>query len=105
MAGGVKASVKDSMVSDIVGDLNKFLATNVIAIKELQSLAGKLNHAAGLLIILRPFMEPLWAAIKEGLAGKKTHAPTNTVWTKQIHPRCNGSGLSSPKKVLAWNVF
>ena len=52
----------------------------------MQSLLGKLNHAAGLLIIMRPFMEPMWAAIKEHLSGKKTGAPHNTVWTKQMAP-------------------
>ena len=57
---------------------------NVIAVKELQSLLGKLNHAAGLLIIIRPFMEPMWAALAEQSKGKTSGAPHNTIWAKQI---------------------
>ena len=46
-AGGVRATIKASIVADIIGDLQKFSALNVVSIKELQSLLGKLNHAAG----------------------------------------------------------
>ena len=53
---------------------------NVITHKELHSLVGKLSHCAGLLIVLRPFLQPLWAALYAGDSG----APRGTVWTKQI---------------------
>ena len=56
----IKVTVKEAIVSDIKDDLRKFLGCNVISLKELHSTTGKLNHAAGLLIIMRPFMEPLW---------------------------------------------
>ena len=58
--------------------------TNVIPVKSLQSLLGKLNHAAGLLIVIRPFMEPMWAALTEQSQGRSSGAPPNTVWRKQI---------------------
>jgi len=36
------------------------------------------------LIIIRPFMEPMWAALAEQSKGKTSGAPFNTIWTKQI---------------------
>lgn len=48
--------------------------------KELHSLLGKLNHAAGLLIVMRPFLEPLWAA----WAGTSPAHLPGSVRTKQI---------------------
>ena len=54
---------------------------NVFSKKELHSLIGKLGHCASLLIIMRPFLEPLWAAI---FSTGSTKAPINTVWTKQM---------------------
>jgi len=82
--GGVKAVVKASIIEDIIDDLSRFGRLNVISVKELQSLLGKINHAAGLLIVLRPFMEPMWGAIKEHNEGKGGGAPHGTIWTKQI---------------------
>ena len=58
-AKGVTARVKDSITEDILCDLIRFLSVNLISKKELHSLLGKLSHAAGLLIVLRPFMDPL----------------------------------------------
>ena len=83
-AEGVRAVVKESIIEDILEDLGRMRGVNVIAVKELQSLLGKLNHAAGLLIIIRPFMEPMWAALAEQAKGKTSGAPYNTIWTKQI---------------------
>ena len=40
-----------------------------------------MNNAAGLLILIRPFLEPLWAALYND---ESSGAPRNTVWTKQI---------------------
>ena len=55
---------------------------NLIPKKELRSLLGKLEHAAGLLIVLRPFLEPLWAALASD--EKASGAPRGTIWRKQI---------------------
>ena len=81
--GRIKVIVKEAIVSDIKDDLRKFLGCNVISLKELHSTTGKLNHAAGLLIIRRPFMEPLWVAIH---AADKAKGPPNRVWTKKVKP-------------------
>ena len=62
-ADGIRARVKESLIEDIKADLDRFLASNIISRKDLRSLVGKLGHAAGQLIIMKPFLEPLWAAI------------------------------------------
>ena len=61
-AGGVRAQIKQSIIDDICGDLKRIAVQNVVSKKELHSLIGKLGHCASLLIIMRPFLEPLWAA-------------------------------------------
>ena len=45
-------------------------------------MVGKLGHCAGLLITLRPFLQPLLAALYSGPSG----APTHTIWKRQIAP-------------------
>ena len=79
---GVRPTVKESIVSDICDDLKRFQSLNIIPKKELHSLVGKLSHAVGLLIIMRPFLEPLWAALS--FDEKGSGAPANTIWRKQI---------------------
>ena len=56
---GVRAFIKQSIIDDIQETLIHFLPINVVAKSELRSLIGKLSHAAGLLIVMRPFMDPL----------------------------------------------
>ncbi len=80
-AAGVRASVKTAIVDDIKDDLRKFIKSNVISHKDLHSLVGKPGHCAGLLITMRPFLQPLWAAL---YSDAPTASPHNTVWTKQI---------------------
>ena len=60
--------------------LLQFKAANLVAKKELHSLIGKLNHAAGLLIVMRPFLDPLWAA----WSAKSSEGHPGHVWVKQI---------------------
>ena len=77
---GVRAWVKQSIVDDIRSMITTFLRGNLISKKELHSFIGKVNHAAGLLIVLRPFMDPLWAA----WVSKAPDAHPGVIWTKQI---------------------
>ena len=67
--------------SDICGHLERLLKQNIITLKELHSLIGKLGHCASLLIVMRPFLEPLWAALYDY---KPSSAPRHTIWAKQI---------------------
>ena len=80
---GVTASIKDSIVTDIQADLLRMAKLQVISKKELHSLLGKLSHVAGLLIVIRPFLKPLWAALA---CDKPSGAPREC------------SGCSSPGK-------
>ena len=75
---GVRAWIKEALVSDIKADLEQLMSGNVISHKDLHSLVGKLGHAAGLLIIMRLFLDPLWAAL---YAANNDGAPPNTLWT------------------------
>ena len=63
-------------------ELAQHLSTNLISLKALHSFTGKVNHIAGLLVVLRPFLQPLWAALYPG----ESNAPRGTVWAKQLHP-------------------
>ena len=80
-AGGVRVRIKESIVPDICDDLRRITSNNVATLKELHFPIRKLGHAASLLIIMRPFMEPLWAALYDT---SHSTAPVNTVWTRQI---------------------
>ena len=76
----VRAFVKQPIIDDIQETLILFLTLNVLAKNKLHSLIGKLNHAAGLLIVMRPFLEPLWAAF----GGPSPDQKSGCVWTHQI---------------------
>jgi hypothetical protein len=80
---GVTASIKQDIIDDINSDLLRFGSANVISLKELHSFCGKTNNAAGLLVVLRPFLHPLWAALYAPASGA---SPAGTVWTKQLEP-------------------
>jgi hypothetical protein len=77
---GISARIKDSIVQDILQDLKSFEGLNVIPTKALRSFVGRANHAAGLLLVLRPFLHSIWGA----LYGDSGGAPVNTVWAKQV---------------------
>ena len=77
--GILTAKVKDAIIKDITLLLDAFSKTNLISRKDLESFVGKLSHAAGLLVTLRPFLHSLWAALYSP-EGKVS----GTIWTKQI---------------------
>ena len=77
---GVRAFVKRSIIDDIQETLIHFLSINVVAKKDLCSLIGKFNHAAGLLLAMRPFMDPLWAA----WGGPSLGRQPGCIWINQI---------------------
>lgn len=78
-----KATVKSSIIEDIPVDFIRFMALRTIPKKEIHSLIGKLGHAAGLLIVMRPLLDPLlaaWAAL--GPAGHPACGWTRHVTTE-----------------------
>ena len=80
MPHGVHAEIKESIVTDILADIAWMLTVNLISKKNLHSLLGKLGHAAGLLIVIRPYLEPLWGA----LAAPGTSQMPHCIYTKQV---------------------
>ena len=78
---GIRAFVKQSIIDDIREMIALFRTLNLLSKKELHSLIGKVNHAAGLLIVIRPFMDPLWAA----WAAPSPEDKPGLLWAKQIN--------------------
>ena len=66
---GILGEVKDTIVEDIVSALQKFAKANVLSKKEVRSFVGRTNHAAGLLVALRPFLHAIWAALHTSSGG------------------------------------
>ena len=58
-SNGVRAWVKESIITNISDDLRRVSKQNIVSKQELNSVLGKLVHAVGLLMIMRPFLEPL----------------------------------------------
>eukprot|EP00971_Amphidinium_carterae_P197343 3917092-Amphidinium_carterae.1 len=66
----LRVAIKEALVQDILTLLGRCLSKNVVGVKLLKSLAGKLSHVTSMLPAIRPFVHPLWAALStEGLHG------------------------------------
>ena len=76
---GIQASIKETIIEDIVEALQRYKTTNVIEPKDLQSFVGRANHAAGLLVTVRPFLHAIWKAMSAS-----GNSPGHTIWCKQI---------------------
>ena len=84
-----QVQVKDSIIQDIIADLTKFRPANKIARKSLLSFAGRTNHAASLLIAIRPFLQQIWAALHDPVIshrynaeGVRSYKPM--IWRKKV---------------------
>ena len=75
----VHARIKPAIMEDIKCMLKELDGLNYINRKTLESFAGKLNHAASLLVVLRPFLQQIWAALQT------CTGPNNSIWRRQIH--------------------
>ena len=78
--GTIPEKIKKAILDDAKEMVAKALKVNVLSVKDLRSLTGKLTHIASLVLTLRPFLSELYAA---QYADRGT-APTGCVWTKQI---------------------
>ena len=76
----VEIRAKEEIVQEVRDMTNKHQQTNVVPKKELQVYVGKLNHMAGIIDILRPFLADLYGVIHDSGVSM---APRNCVWTKQ----------------------
>lgn len=71
----IRATVLADTRAQLAGIIKDFLQCNMTQEKASRSLTGKLNKAALLLTVWRPFMAELWAAL---------NSPISTVWTRQV---------------------
>lgn len=78
-ADGLTARIKDTVSLDIRDALERYQCMNVIPKKDLLSFTSRVNHAAGLLVSIRPFLQSLWPAIYAPSSG-----PSNKVWKRQV---------------------
>ena len=70
--------VKQAIVDDTAELVHRFLRCNYVRVKELRSFTGKVNHIASLVILVRPFLSELYAALYSQAA------KTGFVWTRQM---------------------
>ena len=78
LPGGVQVGIKEELLQDILQSTYKMMEHNLIRIKDVQSLDGKLVHVSSLVNTVRPFLTDLRAAMKAKAS------PTGFIWTKQI---------------------
>ena len=93
----VIVTAKPEMMPEIREATSRHETVNLISKKELASYTGKLNHIAGMIEVLRPFLSELYGALHGDDSVSK--APAGMVWTKQwAHTRAwlqrllNGEG-------------
>ena len=79
-ADGVSVEVPQEKVDELRVLLQEVLKSNVVSIKNLRTLIGKVMAIATVLYMWRPYIHELYAA----LYSKQTHAPAGCVWVKQI---------------------
>eukprot|EP00439_Symbiodinium_sp_Y106_P062067 s1806_g9.t1 len=77
----VLVTAKQDMVDEVRAATSRHGDTNFVTKKELASYTGKLNHIAGMIEMLRPFLTELYGALHSKDAN--SNAPPNMVWTKQ----------------------
>lgn len=77
----ITAEVPKQKVEELEVLIKKALASNVIAIKSLRTLIGKVMSIATVIYVWRPFVQELYAALYE----TNTRAPPGCVWVKQIY--------------------
>lgn len=83
----IHVAIKEAFMEELFISTKTHIKGNVISIKNLRKFAGQANHVAGLLYGWRPFLESFWAALADAerkAKRKKSHAPRQMVWTKQV---------------------
>ena len=67
-------------VKEVKEVTNTHLTSNLATKKSLLSYIGTLNHIAGIVEVIRPFMSDLYGVIHRTTG---SHAPVNPYWTRQ----------------------
>eukprot|EP00971_Amphidinium_carterae_P338836 6476358-Amphidinium_carterae.1 len=81
---GISVQLKDQIFNDLKIAIDTALHQNFIKLSLLRTLVGKASFAAGLMPVIRPFLNPLWAALHSKTSSGSSHAPEGTIWTKQV---------------------
>ena len=81
---GVQVYVLPETFEDLCKLISQVAASNIVGIKTLRTLAGKLSNIARMLRSWKPFLACFWGALKSVNTGTTGGAPPNTVWRKQI---------------------
>ena len=76
----VIAEVPESKVAELIVLLKDNLQGNLITIKNLRSITGKVMSIASVIQVWRPFVQQLYVAMHS----KESKAPKGCIWTKQI---------------------
>ena len=71
---------KPEIVQEVKVMTHEHDVQNVCSKKSLQTYVGKLNHIAGIVPVIRPFLSDVYGVIHQTA---DSHAPSNCYWTKQ----------------------
>jgi len=85
----LEVSIPARKINEVLQIIEGALAKHVVPVKIIQSLAGKVSFMAGLVIDLRPFIAPLWAALADAQFPRTGEAlgPSQMAGTKRKTPR------------------
>eukprot|EP00971_Amphidinium_carterae_P188073 3732960-Amphidinium_carterae.1 len=61
--------------------MSKLAGNNVLHIRLLRRLAGKWSHISTIIPAVKPFVQPLWAALT---SPGSSRAPANHIWFRQV---------------------
>ena len=76
----VSVKAKQEIIDEIIQTTQQHLKDNVATRRSLQTYTGKLNHVAGIVETLRPFLTDLYGVLHKPTRSK---APPQCLWTKQ----------------------
>ena len=94
----VQVSIPKEKIDSLLQEIERFLKAPVIGVKQLRAFAGAASFVAGLVPIMRPFLNPIWASLSkdvttdEGGKGSSTFARSRTAG-KLVHTKRVALGL------------
>ena len=92
----VKVAIPEDKLQKLLTQVDGFLKAPVVGTRALRSFAGSMAFVAGLVLVLRPFLAPLWAVLARGA--------TNDGWSGDVSSRTAGK-LVHTKRIapsLTW---
>jgi hypothetical protein len=80
----VEVWISQEKVDDLWELISEMTSGNLVGVKKLRTFAGKASFIAALVIIWRPFLNEIWAALSSANSSRTGTAPRNCVWLSQI---------------------